>query len=356
MKKFILMLVLIIALIIVGTLAYYNSSLKAVNGNGEDVVFTIEEGITYSTLADKLFDEGFIKNELTFKIYVKLNSPDNLFAGDYVINDNMDVSELINALTGEANAPESMFVTFSEGLNMRQIATIISDNTSNSYEDLFTLIENETYIDSLITNYWFLTDEIKNEKIYYSLEGYLFPDTYSIETERDVPVEEVLTMLLDQTDIILSKYKEDIEASEFTIHEMLTIASIVELEGLSDDDRADIAGVFYNRLEDNITLGSDVTTYYAEMLEIGERDLYQTELDAANSYNTRSVTMAGILPVSPICNPGEASIAAAINPGVHNYYFFVADKIGKAYFTSTYNEHLNIIEELKAQGLWYTWD
>src|SRR5699024_1987872 len=115
-------------------------------------------------------------------------------------------------------------------------------------------------------------------------------------------------------------------------------------------DRNGVAGVFYNRLDSNMTLGSDVTTYYAIKVDMNERDLTKAELNDCNNYNTRCSTFIG-LPVSPICIPSIESIDAVLEPTEHDYYYFVADKNKKTYFTKTYNEHLNMIDTLKEEGL-----
>ena len=134
---------------------------------------------------------------------------------------------------------------------------------------------------------------------------------------------------------------------------MLTLASIVELEGTKNSDRAGIAGVFYNRLSSGWSLGSDVTTYYAAKIDMHERDLYLSELNDYNAYNTRHSMMAGRLPVGPICIPGLDSISATSNPTNHDYYYFVADKNKKTYFSKTDAEHNSLVASLKEQNLWY---
>ena len=102
-----------------------------------------------------------------------------------------------------------------------------------------------------------------------------------------------------------------------------------------------------------MSLGSDVTTYYAMQVDMGERNLYSSELKTSNPYNTRGPNMNGKLPIGPIANPSEESIKAALNPSQTNYLYFVADSNGKIYFAKTYQEHQNIIKELQKQGLWY---
>ena len=111
--------------------------------------------------------------------------------------------------------------------------------------------------------------------------------------------------------------------------------------------------MFFNRLESSWPLGTDVTTFYAVKVDIGERELFQSELDAVNDYNTRASAMAGKLPISPICIPSEASIKVTLKPTKHDYYFFVADKNNKTYFTKTYEEHNNKIDDLIKEGLWF---
>ena len=147
--------------------------------------------------------------------------------------------------------------------------------------------------------------------------------------------------MLDETDKKLTPYKNSIQNSNYSIHEILTLASIVELEGANSDDRNGIAGVFMNRLKSKWSLGSDVTTYYAVGIDFNERDLYMSEINDYNSYNTRSSQMAGKLPVSP---------------KKHNYYYFVADKNKKTYFSKTSSEHTATINKLKKDNLWYTYN
>ena len=161
--------------------------------------------------------------------------------------------------------------------------------------------------------------------------------------------------MLDNTDKKLKKYESSFANSKYSIHEILTLASIVELESVGND-RAGVAGVFFNRLNIKQTLGSDVTTYYGAKIDMNERDLTQAELTSINGYNTRVSSMAGKLPIGPICNPSVLSVEAVLNPTKSDYYYFVADKNKKVYYTKNYNEHLAIIKKLKSEGLWYTYD
>ena len=136
----------------------------------------------------------------------------------------------------------------------------------------------------------------------------------------------------------------------------MTVASIVELEGNNAENRAKIARVIYNRLDQNMSLGSDVTTYYAIRVDMGERDLYAKEINTYNAYNTRGPNMEGKLPVGPIASVSEESIVAALNPAQGDFLYFVADKNGDIYFTKTYEEHQEMIATLRKKGLWYEYN
>ena len=163
--------------------------------------------------------------------------------------------------------------------------------------------------------------------------------------------------MLDTTGVLLEKHKGAIEDNEYSVHEMITMASIVEQEGTSSSDRKGVAGVWYNRLEAGGTLGSDVTSYYGVGKTFSE-ELWDADLKNCNPYNTSAkneCAFAG-LPVGPICSPSADSLVASLEPEEHDYYFFVADKNGKTYFTKNNAEHEAIIAELKAKGLWYVYE
>lgn len=233
------------------------------------------------------------------------------------------------------------------------VAKLISENTNNDYEDVLTYINNKEYIDTLISKYWFLTEDIKNTNIYYPLEGYLYPNTYSIS--KDSKINTIIELMLDETDKKLTEYKTDIESNSLSIHEIITLASVVELEVSNKDDRKSVAEVFYNRLNSKSfpTLGSDATSYYgAKIDKWTSGKLTSKELnDCSNKYNTRCPTNIG-LPVGPIGNPSIESIEAVLHPEKHNYYYFVNDCDGKLYMTKTQNEHNNIINKLKKENNW----
>lgn len=203
---------------------------------------------------------------------------------------------LIHCKNGILFKNSNFNITFVEGKTISYIAKTIANSTNNTEQDVYDLLNDETYIDSLIQKYWFITDEIKNDNIYYSLEGYLFPDTYAFE-DKNVTVKEIFKTMLDQMDKVLSNHKSDIQKSNYSVHEILSMASVIENEAIHDKDRKDVSSVLYNRLGYNMSLGSDVTTYYAFKIELGSRDLNSSEINTYNPYNTRGPRMEGKIPV-----------------------------------------------------------
>lgn len=311
------------------------------------VEVVIKPGMSTSQIASLLKKKYLIKDEFFFKVYMKLNRRDSIKASTYYLSKNMSLDNIVSLLEkGASNTDIS--ITFKEGKTIKDYAKLLSETTNISEDEFLTKMKDKTYLASLIKSYWFLTDAILDSNIYYGLEGYLAPDTYNFK-DKDVTVEEVIKTLLDQEEKNLSPYKDTL--SKMNVHEVLTLASISELEGLKDTDRKLIVGVFQNRLSKGMNLGSDVTTYYA-FNQAMDKDLTSEMFNTYNPYNTRSSAMAGKLPVGPICNPSIESIMASINPTKSDYYYFVADKNGNVYYTKTSSEHSAKVKELKEKGDW----
>lgn len=350
----ILFFIVLIGLAVYGVIWYVNET-GPVSSRDSEIKVTIPNGKSSSEIGGILNASGLIKNWRAYKIYIKMNKINDMKAGDYVLNENMSLSKIVAILEKGPDASQrTVNITFLEGKNMRWIAKTIANNTNNTEDDVYNTLKNEQYLDGLIKKYWFLSDDIKNENIYYSLEGYLFPDTYNFK--KDASVQDIFEVMLNRMEQKLDEYKSQITGLNISVHRLITVASIVELEASNVLDRPDIASVIYNRIKNNMSIGSDVTTYYAIKVDMGERDLKQSELDAYNPYNTRGPNMRGKLPVGPICNPGIDSIKAALNPSTTDYLYFVADKNGKVYFAKTDSEHNSIIQQLKSQGLWYSYE
>ncbi len=312
---------------------------------------TVEKGENYYLLASKLKKQNLIKSETFYKIYLKINSPKSLAAGDYELNETMSVREIVKTLSNKDNQKiDTIKLTFREGLNIRQIAKIVEEKTDIKADEFIEVVMDKEFIKTIQNDYWFLTDDIYNDQIYYPLEGYLFPDTYIFDKKTLTP-KNIVKKMLENTKVKLKKYEEELTQNKnYSIHNIFTMASLVEQESVTSEDRALVASVFYNRLKINMSLGSDVTTYYAARKSLKD-SLTKAELNDCNGYNTRCVTMKG-LPVGPISNFDITSLEAALNPATSDYYYFVADTSKKVYFNKNINEHNQTIAKLKKEGKW----
>lgn len=356
MKKGKIIVPILIILVMGALVGLCLYQVSPMSDSDEKIIFEVKkfEG-DYGTkaLISDLKKENLIRNEKFTYYYVRINKFD-IKAGTYILHPNMGLREIFDKISNSSNAKEdTITITFKEGRNMKGVISTITENTKITEEEILAKLKDQEYLKGLIKDYWFLTDAILNPEVYYSLEGYLAPDTY--EFKKDATIEDIFKTMLDQEDTILKKYKDKIEKGELNVHQMMTLASIVELEGNNLENRKHIMGVFMNRYKNGMSLGSDVTTYYAIGVDMSERDLYQAEIDDFNSYNTRSARSAGYLPVGPICNPGEESINAAVNYEPNDYFYFVADKRNNIYFSKTMDEHQQLINKLIEEGLWYTY-
>ena len=347
---------IIIFLFIIGLISgisIFMINLMPVDNKSESVVtFTIESGWSKNKIIEELEKKDLIKSAFFSKVLLKIDNKE-LYAGTYNFSKDMSTLEIFNMIENQRSLEnETVTITFVEGKRLTSYVKQISEIFGFSEEDILEKLKNEEYLSKLIDKYWFLTSDILNGDIYYPLEGYLYPDTYVFK--KNSSIEEIIDKFLSNLENKLSVYKEDINISEYSIHEYLTLASIVELEGANSSDRDMIAGVFYNRINDSWTLGSDVTTYYAVNKDFSV-DLYMKDLKTCNPYNTSARSTCPIvgLPIGPICNAGLSSISAAIEPKNNVYYYFVADKEKNTYFSKTESEHVATVNKLKNEGKWY---
>ncbi|MDP3487674.1 MAG: endolytic transglycosylase MltG, partial [Bacillota bacterium] len=174
----------------------------------------------------------------------------------------------------------------------------------------------------------------------YTIEGYLFPDTY--EFPVDVQPEQVIRIMAARfNSLIPARYEQSSQKDRYSLHQVVTMASIVEKEAVKQDERARIAGVFYSRLRLQMNLESCATVQY---ILGAPRKLYFVDLEIVSPYNT--YRNPG-LPPGPIASAGLASIEAALNPEEHDYLFFVAKSDGSHIFSKTYNQHLSAIQQAR---------
>lgn len=355
MKKKLLIIIGVILVVIACLIALYFYGLSPASKNTEVVEFSIASGESKKDIVDALDEAGLIKSKISAYVYVGLHRSLNLQAGIYELSPSMSLKEIMEMLdSGDVSENEQTYtLTFVEGRRLVDYASMIAEATNTTIEDVLAVMSDEAYLNELIGKYSFLSTDILNSEIYYPLEGYLFADTY--EFYKDSSIKDIIETMLNGMANVLNDYQEEIANSGYSIHEILTLASVVEQEGINSADRAGVAGVFYNRLNANMSLGSDATTYYGVRKDFSD-DLYISEINDNNPYNTRLASMAGRLPIGPICSPSRESILAVLNPEEHDYYYFVADKNGDTYFMKTYAEHEAKVSELQASGLWYEYN
>ena len=340
-KKLIVILSVIVGLILVGVVTLV-ILLSPVSKSSDIVEFTVKKGEGKEKIVDNLKDAKLIKSKYATFVYIVLSGKKNLQAGSYEFSRNMSVKDIITSLsTGDiVNVKrDEVRITFKEGDTLKNFVTMVANETNIDYDEAIKKLSDKAFLKGLIADYWFLTDDILDEDIYFPLEGYLYPETYNFYKETSI--EQVIRKVLNVTNERLEPIKSKIENSKYNIHELLTIASIAEKEANTNSDRAMVTQVIYKRLGLNMALGMDVTSYYGVQKEMTEA-ITQLDLNDKNPYNTRVTTFIG-LPVGPICNPSIGSINAALEPADTDYLYFVADiNTGKVYFAKT-NEEFNVL-------------
>ena len=290
---------------------------------------TVSENTDLLSLAKQLDDEGVINYGTIFKLYVRVKGDNQgVLAGSYSLNPNMDYGQIIDTLVN-ASSTETMKITVPEGYSIAQIRQLLLDEHVCTEDALDEVLNTYSF------KHEFLKDELPAEEGW--LEGYLFPDTYEIYKGNATVVDTINKMLNN----FESKYDDDIKTGAETLgrsmHDIVTIASLVEREAQVDSERAKIAGVIYNRLNNPSEfpyLQVDASVLYGLGRTSGP--LSQEDLASDTPYNL--YTKQG-LPPGPICNPGYASLYAAAHPEQHNYYYYVAMPDGSHLFANSYEEH-----------------
>lgn len=292
--------------------------------------FYVSENTKLADLAKDLDKQGIINYGTVFKAYlaVKGNSADDVLAGEYQLNPSMDYGQIIDKLTNSSSS-DTLQITIPEGYSVAQVRQLLLDNHVCTADAL----------DKVLNQYPFKHDFLQDEKPVEEgwLEGYLFPDTYEIYKGNGSVVDTVNKMLNN----FASRYGSEITdgANELgrSMHDIVTVASLVEREAQRDDERARIAGVIYNRLNNSSEfpyLQVDASVLYGLGRTSGK--LTDEDLKSDSPYNL--YTTEG-LPPGPICNPGYASLYAASHPESHDYYYYVAMPDGSHLFASSYEEH-----------------
>lgn len=345
-KRILILVLSILILAIAGTGVFVWQSLGATGNGSTTIDFEIEEGETFDSVLSNLKEEGLISSVQIVDLYAKLTSHDQYFAGTFELNDGMSVSELLETIADETKVlRESVTLTIPEGTWAKEIAASISELFPQyTQSDILAQWNDLDYLSELAADYSFLNlEDLSNSEYNVALEGYLFPETYFLDMNSDLDT--ITRTLLDQFGKIYEEHQSEFESSEYSVHELVTLASIVQFEAGSVKDMPTIAGVFYNRLRDQMNLESSVTVCYALYDEFDDPKDCETRTDIESPYNTY---LNSGLPIGPILNPGEDALVSVLEPETSDYYFFAADinGDGTVHYSKTYEEHLAICEEL----------
>jgi UPF0755 protein len=329
MKKVLLFLTIILIIVLGSTVILINSN--KITKNNKKVYFTVEKGASLNKISNQLKDKGIINSTLYFKVYAKVKGYEKkIKAGNYILKPNISLKELLNKF--ESPKSDYVIVAIPEGYTLYQIASKLESAGLVNKESFLNIKLSEVAIDKLIT---------PGNKVFYELEGYLFPETYFIPYEASEL--EIAKMMYNQFEkVFTDEYRAQAKELNLSIDRVITIASLIEKEAANDEERKTISGVIYNRIRKGMRLQIDASVIYA--ITKGERTLdkvYNKDLavkSAFNTYNTKGI------PAGPIANPGKPSIEAALYPEENDYLYYVLGENGHV-FSKTYEEHKKNIEK-----------
>ena len=340
---------------------YVESALQPVDANSKQyVTVQIPEGANLQQIGDTLEKSELVKHGFIFSLYAKYKDYNDLKSGYYNLQKSMSTDDIIKELQkGGTPQPQEVALanlTIPEGYTLDQIAQTVGQLQGDFKEPLtadafLAKVQDETFISQLVTKYPTLLESLptKESGVRYRLEGYLFPATYAIK--ESTTIESLIDEMVATMDKNLSAHYTAIKEKNLTVNELLTIASLVEKEGLKTDDRKLIAGVFYNRLNLGMPLQSNIAILYAEgklgqNISLADDAAIDTTINSP--YNV--YTNLGLMP-GPVDSPSLDAIEASINQTKSDNLYFVANvQDGKVYFATTREEHdRNVAEHVNSK-------
>ena len=307
--------------------------------SSKEVTITIEEGESLDSITDELYEKGAVSMPFLFKFYCNQKGYAEQFKpGVHTIRTDRGYSQIVYEFTTVEGQPiKTATVEIPLTADVREIAVILEENEICSQDQFFKVMSEGEF------DYDFVK-EIPVKSVRYRFEGYLFPDTYEFYAwNSEEGARLAIEKMLSNFDAKFSpEMRERAEELELSIHEVTTLASIIELECTGHNaEMPKVSAIFHNRLyrwgDEKKLLGSSPTAEY-----LGGLENYDTNITEG-------------IPVGPYCSTGEASLKAALYPTKSfesKYYFFVTDKNAKFYYTQNNYEHNNIIYELQSKGLW----
>ncbi len=344
----ILVVVFIILVLAVGgglTFVYFNyaDNMKAAApGSTVTVIFTIEPGDTIKTVAKRLQQENMIRSASVFELSARKNNRYNIQAGNYEISAGMSSGQILKILSDPSKAIQENIVSvvIKEGLWAKDVAKAIAEKCDISAEALIALWNDPAYISELNEKYWFISLGIIQKGQRVILEGYLYPDTYYFYKDADAKA--ITEKILDNFDAKIGPLEDEIAAFPYSVQQVVTLASIVQLETGNYADMPVVAGIFMNRLKKPMKLQSSVSVCYMlyDYKSPAECELVKNQ-KLNSPYNTYVIDG---LPLGPITNPTYQAIKAVINYSQTEYFYFIG-KDGVTYFAKTYEEHQRNIDK-----------
>ncbi len=341
MKKVKIIILIIILFFLYQAFAYSRGISKQAGDESSDFDFVVESGQSVVTVAKNLKENNLIISEKYFIKYLKKEDLDaKLQAGIYILSPTLSIKEIARILTEGRVKDREKEIKLIEGWTIRDIAHYFEGRGMFQAEELTELagLPMVDYRNSKIQipkDYSEQFEFLKDKPKHYSLEGYLFPDTYKIF--KDASLDDIVLKMLSNLDKKLTvKMREDINAQGKSVYEIITMASIIEKEVRSVEDMKIVSGIFWNRIKNGQALESCATLAYILGKNKPIYSLEDTAIDSPyNSYQNQG------LPPGPISNPGIQAIEAAIYPTENDYNFFLSSSIdGKTVFSKTYQEHL----------------
>lgn len=297
---------------------------------GENIYMVVKPGTTASEISDRLMQLGVIDSRLRFWWLMKLQGDASKFkTGTYAFTPHMDEQAVLDKLV--AGDTTVVKFTIPEGFGIKEIAKRLADEGLVDEQEFLAEAKDFAPYDYMK----------KRPNVRYAAEGYLFPDTYVIHS--DVSAEGIMKMMAEDFDTRLTPaLRQQAAAKGLSIHDLITLASLVEKEARYDEDRPIIAQVFFKRLQMGMPLQSDTTLQYLMAGPKEDVSIEDTKIDSPyNTYQHEG------LPPGPIASPGMKSILAVLNPANTDYLYFVADRQGHNHYSQTYDEHLAIVEQVR---------
>lgn len=306
------------------------------NKGGECTV-EITQGMSTAKIASELQEQGAISSSLMFRIYSKLAGYDGSYKyGVYTFANELGYKDIARMLQTEGAKAQTVRVTIPEQANVDDIMKLLEENGVCTKADFRNAVKNGKYDFDFV-------DQIPVSEVHYKFEGYLFPDTYDFYCYDSSECAElaIRKMLQNLDDKLTAEVRKNIKESGYTLHEILTMASIVELEAsAAPSEMANVAAVFYNRLESPDWQGP-------RLLQSDPTMKYPYGSGRYNTYQTEG------LPPGPLCSPSANAIMGASSP-TKNFTatYFVTDDVMKFYYNNSLSAHKKTIANLKSQGKW----